>query len=121
MKKFLLIFSLVFLTNSCSTSSKKTIFIISDTEVVVKICVNTSKAELENIQLRLKQEKNIDFSFEKTTFDSEGKIDNLDFTVKGPEKYQSHVEAELYMTDEYHGFRRDFTKNASKPFQCGAI
>lgn len=87
----------------------------------MKICVNTTKAELENIQTKVKEEKNIDFDFSKTKFSSDGKIDQLDFVVKGPEGYSGHIEADLYMTDEYHGFRRDYRKNAPKPFQCGAI
>lgn len=107
--------------SSCATSSKKTIFNISKEEVLVKICVNTSKSELENIQSSLKEVKNIDFDFSKTTFSSDNKIDQLDFVVKGPEGYTGHINAELYMTDEYHGFRRDYRKNASKPFQCGAM
>ncbi|MFN5416868.1 MAG: hypothetical protein ACK5B9_07410 [Flavobacteriia bacterium] len=121
MKFIQLIFLTFVILSSCDTSSKKTIIDISNDEVVVKICVNTSKSELENVQRKLKEEKNIDFDFSKTSFSSDGKIDQLDFVVKGPEGYTGHVNAELYMTDEYHGFRRDYRKNASKPFQCGAI
>ena len=121
MKKLKLIFILTLFFSSCETSSKKTIFEINKDEVLVKICVNTTMAELENIQIKLKEEKNIDFDFSKTTFSSDNKIDQLDFVVKGPEGYGGHINAELYMTDEYYGFRRDYRKNSLKPFQCGAI
>ena len=121
MKHFLLFFFFIFFVFSCSTSSKKTVFSLTDNKVVVKICVNTSREELEEIKSVLKSEKNIDFDYSKTTFSSDGQIDLLDFIVKGPEGYQGHVQTELYMTDEYHGFIRDYNKGAEKPFSCGGI
>ena len=115
---FILFFSLLC---SCQTTSKETVFESTEEKVVVKICCNTSKSELENIKNKLMSKHQIFFDFSKTTFTSDNKVDNLFFIVKGPEGYKGQVEAELFMTDEYHGFIRDYSKNAQSPFRCGAI
>lgn len=121
MKTSFTLIVLFFLLSACSGSSKQTIFIHNQDEVLVKICVNTTKDELANMKQVLMSERNIDFNFDQTTFSSNGKIDQLDFVVKGPEGYNSHVQADLYMTDEYHGFKRDFREGATQNFHCGAM
>lgn len=120
MRCLTILLSFLFLL-SCATSSKETIFESSESKIVVKICSNTSRKELNHIKKKLLDKHRIVFDFSKTSFNSENKVDNLYFIVKGPEGYKGQVEADLYMTDEYQGFIRDYSKHAKVPFRCGAI
>lgn len=119
MKPYALLLGLTFLS-SCSTSSKQTVFVLNENEVIVKICVNTTRAELESIRMEVKAAKNIDFDYSQTTFSSDGLIDQLDFTVSGP-GFKTRLQADLFMSDEYQGFIRDYREGSARPLRCGAL
>ncbi len=118
MKTCAFLFGLLFLA-ACSTSSKQTIFVMNEDEIVVKICVNTTKSELENIRQQVKS-RQIDFDYTTTTFSSDGKVDQLDVSITGP-GFKSRLQADLFMSDEYQGFIRDYRPHAARPFRCGSL
>lgn len=121
MKILLATVALLIGLSACTGSSKKTILILKDDYVSLKVCVNTSKQELTDIAAQLKQAKDIDLNFSQTTFNSDGTIDQLDLKINCQGMAQATVQADLYMSDDYYGFFRDYRPNANPPFRCGAI
>jgi hypothetical protein len=121
MKKInLFVGAFLFLATSCSGTSKKTIFISNQNEVIVKISANTTENELDSIKTVLRDNRKIDFDFSDSKFNSQGEITVLDYHVEG-NGFKAHENAELFMSDEYHGFIRDYRKNSKTPFRCGTL
>lgn len=121
MKNFLLFTLLARILSACTGSQKTTILILKEDYVSLKVCVNTTKEELTKIAAQLKEVKDIDLHFDKTVFSSDGTIDQLDLQISCPGIVDASVQADLYMSDDYFGFFRDYKPNANPPFRCGAI
>ena len=106
---------------SC-TKPKKTIFILNDNYVSLKIASGTTRQELEKISAKLLKEKNIKIDFSKSTFKKNGLIRDLKLEVDCQDGYSGTAEAtnEALQTD-YYGFERTYNKVSDSSFSTGQL
>ena len=121
MKKIIPLLMICLAVTACSGSQKKTLFVLQNDFVSLKISTNTSKKELIAIASKLQEIKGITINFEKTIFNADGTIEQLELKIKCPDGFAATVQADLYMSDDYYGFFRDYRPESNPPFRCGLM
>lgn len=121
MKKFPFLFIIILLFSGCLKESK-TQFTIDEDQVLLIITQNTTKEELEQIAIELKEKSNIDMDFSKSKFLENGKISevNLEVDCNDGFKGSTHCSANTLKRQNI-GFSRDYRTGSTQVFHIGAM
>lgn len=121
MKKPLFLFVCLLFLTGCLKESQ-TQFSIGEDQVFLVITPNTTKEELAQIAIELKEKKNIDMDYSKSTFSADGKISevNLEVDCNDGFKGSTHCSATALKYKNV-GFVRDYTAEGDTVFHIGVM
>tara|TARA_B110000093_G_C12711400_1_gene302336 strand:- start:177 stop:545 length:369 start_codon:yes stop_codon:yes gene_type:complete len=122
MKKIILLLICISTLSCAKIEAGKTSYSTDTEKVYLIITENTTKDELTKIAAEFKLVKNIDIDFSETIFYSDGKVKNLNLEVDCNDGYKG-VAKNFGTTFKLNnsGFKRDYSKNAEKPWSIGSM
>ena len=114
-----ILFILLFLY-ACSDASIRTEFLNKEDYIELKVCSNSTKAELNKIKGIL-ENRGIQIEFSKSTFGFTGGLDRLDLEIKTDDGFYAHIIGDFSLDQKYFGFYRDFQEGTNNLFYFGQM
>jgi hypothetical protein len=91
-------------------------------QVMLVITQNTTKEELEQIALEVKEKRNIDLDYSKSTFTANGRISEVKLEVDCNDGFKGSTQCSATVLKFQNiGFLRDYGANSDPVFHIGSM